>query len=213
MPFWRRLARWILFSLGERTEVFGFEVRAILLDRTSLPTIINKLTSALELLATHAPVRLAALRRDVSQIVVLPLPNLASYTHWDRVCMLNCDVVTWTKAEPDWIALLLVHEGTHARLRRAGFGNEDAVRARIERICITAELIVAQRLPNAKIYKKVAEARLDRPPSEYTDEARRLRESEHLDTLGANLRRNGVAGRFLYWISRPIIRALSGRAA
>ena len=100
---------------------------------------------------------------------------------------------------PEQVALTLVHEGTHARLLRAGFKYDETVRARIEHVCILTEILVARRLPASDELVAAASRRLARPTEFWSNAAFRARDLEQLAQLGPAAR---SAGRIAGWVAR-----------
>jgi hypothetical protein len=77
---------------------------------------------------------------------------------------------------PEQIASTIVHEATHARLRRCGIGYDEAIRARVEAICFRREIAFADSLPDGALSRDEAERNLTlRPPSDWTNDAMRDR--------------------------------------
>jgi hypothetical protein len=54
-----------------------------------------------------------------------------------------------------------VHEATHARLHRRGVGYEEALRARVEAICLRREIAFAAKLPDGKQLRESAKRALE----------------------------------------------------
>jgi len=93
------------------------------------------------------------------------------------------------------LALMIVHEATHARLSRAGFRYLGECRERIERICVAAEIAFAQRVPGSEAAVEKARALLE---SEWWNP-----QNSAEDTI-AELRKRGVPA----WVA-TILRRLS----
>jgi hypothetical protein len=136
------------FRLSHRISVSGFDARVAPSTAAEREYIREKLHAALQLIQLHAPVRFAYLRRDVLRIYVGPIPALGQWITDAKMCALNFDYLQRSSTVPGRLALTIIHEGMHARLRRAGFGYDESVRARIEDLCICAEVIVARRVPD-----------------------------------------------------------------
>jgi hypothetical protein len=162
------------------------------------------LSEALELVATHAPVRYRHLRRDFPRILVGATLNAGESHHKVGICLLGFDTVVGQNTTPAGLAMTLVHEGTHARLARAGFEYDEGDRPRIERLCVLAELILARRLREAAHLVSLAEGKLQRPAGFWSDEAFRAR-------AVTGLRNMGWYGRPVAAIARLLIRLRFGR--
>lgn len=63
------------------------------------------------------------------------------------MCFLRADYVL--SRHPGFIAMLIVHEATHARMRRLSHATPER-RWRMERICIGAEIAFAMRVPGVE---------------------------------------------------------------
>lgn len=70
----------------------------------------------------------------------------AEFNHWNWACSIQRGRFSDPETRNEDIALILVHEATHARLSKFGFGYDEALRARIEAICHRRELAFAKRL-------------------------------------------------------------------
>jgi hypothetical protein len=55
-----------------------------------------------------------------------------------------------------------VHEATHARLMRCGIGYDEALRARVEAVCMRREIAFAAKLPDGKEITDRAKDNLER---------------------------------------------------
>ena len=69
------------------------------------------------------------------------------------------------------IAAVIVHEATHARLWRCGFGYDEDERHRIEAICVRRELAFARRLPDGRRLREFAQEALAISPRYWTNMA------------------------------------------
>lgn len=186
------------FRFGRRHAAHGFDVRALLPDRGERAAIFGKVDAALALLAAHDPLRYGYLRRDVRRIWVTGLPAAtAQYLAELGMCVLDFDYVAAAATTPEHVAQTLVHEGAHARLRRAGFGYGEAVRARVERVCVGQEAALARKLPGGAALVADAEARLEYPAGFFTNAAGRQRELAELPRLGRG-------ARLAFWLARAL---------
>jgi hypothetical protein len=119
------------------------------------------------------------------------------------------EFVVASDTTPIKIALVLVHEGMHARLARAGFAYDDTVRARIERLCAKAEVLLANRVPGGDEQASWARTRLSWPDTMWSRAAIEERQRRTLQALGWE-------GRLAYRVTatlRSIRERLSRRAA
>ena len=86
-------------------------------------------------------------------------------------CMLDERFVQADTTDAPLLAAVIVHEATHARLWRYGFGYNEEQRERIEAICLRRELAFARRLPDGQKAAQSAEEMLASSPSYLTDKA------------------------------------------
>jgi hypothetical protein len=124
------------------------------------------------------------------------------------MCLLRFEYVLDPRTTPTQLAMTLVHEGTHARLLRAGFPYRERLRRRVERLCVLAEIIFASRLPDAEAEVQEAEKRLDLS-DEYWSDLAQDRRAHNL------LWQRGLLGKVGYCIVWPVVylRALRRRRA
>ena len=209
LPASARFVRFV-FRWSRPLPVADFDVRATLPDTVQQRRIRQQLGAALDLVRSHAPLRYAYLNRDLPRILVGPSHGLGECHAAVGICLLKFEYVVADATTPQELALTLVHEGTHARLDRAGVGYVGAERrARIERLCTQAELILAQRVPGGEAAAAYARQRLEWPTSMWTDEAFSDRRREALQALGWE-------GRLAYRVSSAFARVrkrFDGRAA
>ena len=109
--------------------------------------VFAKVAEALGLLARYAPRISARMRRDVKQFLFAGVSG-GRYLVGLRTMMIGVDYAR--RAPPLDLAMMFVHEATHARLARAGFRYLEPCRERIERICIAAEIAFAERVPGSE---------------------------------------------------------------
>jgi hypothetical protein len=189
----------LTFPLGRRALVRGFDVRALLPTDAEWQLIQERIARALGIVESHSPVRYQHLERDVHRIWITGIPSRAAYVHDHQMCVLDFDYVVANDTRPEQLALSLVHEGTHARLRRRGFGYHAPIRARIERVCIRSELMVARRLSGSDDLVAEKEERLRWDDEEWSDATIHR---EHVD----HVRGLGFSGQSAYAITRFLLR-------
>lgn len=105
-----------------------------------------KLREACMLIKRTSPWRFSQIERDLDVLFVVYRLG-ARYVPELRACMLGEEYLTRPAAE---IAMTIIHEGTHARLWKCGFGYDVPVRERIERICVRMEVSFARRVPGTE---------------------------------------------------------------
>jgi hypothetical protein len=137
-------------------------------DESVKKSTVNVKT-AVALLDKYDPVRFRRICRDLGNgIIVFPTPGTAraEYHRDVDVCFLKGDFVL--SGHPGFIALSIVHEATHARMRRLSHA-DPARRARMERICINAQIAFASHVPGVSATIDELRARQSRVnASDYT---------------------------------------------
>ena len=115
------------------------------LEKSDLP-LLKPVEDALTLIEMHDPLRYRRILCDLKGIWVVPLPGaLGSYNGRRKLCSLSQSFVGSSSTEA--IASTIVHEATHARLRRRSIGYDEDLRGRVERACMRQELAFVRRLP------------------------------------------------------------------
>lgn len=183
----RLLARPVRFAflrlaglISPRREIAGFEVVDLRVDDGD-PWVFSTVGDVLGLIARIDPLRFARMQRDIRRIVVLRAGGAAgSYWHDWKACVLDSrhlrdDSVAST-------AMTLAHEATHARLRRRGFRYRGALKPRIERLCIEAEITLGGKITGAE--ELVAQARRDLDRVWWSDGQMVQRQDAQLRLLG-----------------------------
>ena len=182
----------LIFRLSRSLPVPGFTVRATLPTGSDAALITERLCAALELVQRHSPIRHACLQRDLPCILVGATHNQGECHASIGLCLLRFDHLVAENTTPEDIALLLVHEGMHARLIRAGLRYSGENRARIECLCAKAEWLLATRIGSPRLIGS-AEQHRAWPAEMWTDQA-------DTDRRAAALQRLGVEGRVGYWL-------------
>jgi hypothetical protein len=111
-----------------------------------------------------------------------------------QMCILDRDYFCRDDVSASRMALTIVHEATHARLCNLKIKYTEDIRDRVEQICIKSEIAFAKRLPDGQKLVEMAESKLKRPKSFYTDAQLQQR---NLDALAA-LRKKTWVARILY---------------
>jgi hypothetical protein len=168
--------------------------------------VMRRVEEALRLIKTHDERRYKRLIGDLDRVWVRLVPGgLGKYTHSLGACELDERFVL-AETSPEMIAATIVHEATHARLWRCGFGYDENVRGRVEAVCIRRELAFARRLPNGELVYEQAQDALSNPPATWTDTAVRDRDLE--GSVHA-LRHLGAPD----WVVRALLAARAWRSA
>jgi hypothetical protein len=123
----------------------------------------GRVEGALSLIKTYDRVRYGRLIRDVERVWVCLIPSggVAAYNGSIRTCQLDTRFVLSETSTPEVVASAIVHEATHARLRRCGIGYEEGVRARVEAVCFRREIAFTAKLPNGQEARDLAERYLE----------------------------------------------------
>jgi len=128
---------------------------------------LQRVEAALELIEHFAPLHYRRVKNSLSRIWVQLVPHGAGcYVHSLNACVLDERVVASETASLEWIASVIVHEATHARLEKLGIRYDEAVRHRIERICARRELDFALHLSGVDALLEEINWRLDRSDDE-----------------------------------------------
>lgn len=123
---------------------FQFLVEAEIAESTR--AAVAKVADALNLIHRIDHRKFVQVRRDMPRILVKREAK-NRYWHITGTCVLKYpDLLQRSDAR---IALILIHEATHARLHRAGIRSWPHIRERLERVCIKAEYRFAKRLEAA----------------------------------------------------------------
>jgi len=123
--------------------------------------ILRRIEAALSLIKRYDRVRCDRLIRDLRRVWVLVLPTgLACFDHRIGACEIDTRYFLAATTTPELIASTIVHEATHARLWRLGFGYDEGLRPRIEAICMRRQLAFAAKLPDGAPARDQAERTL-----------------------------------------------------
>lgn len=136
-----------IYRLGcVRCDISGLIVYLPHSSRQEFDRSEANVRGAVWILDRFDPLRMRRIRRDLSSgIVVVPGTSSAHYIRDIGVCVLNAKrVLEGTQLST---ALSIVHEAAHARMRHLP-NNTPERRARMERICIGAEIGFVSRLPD-----------------------------------------------------------------
>lgn len=127
-------------------------------DKRQDQRLLDRVEEALALIKRYDRLRYDRLSRDLKRVWVHVIPGgFGSYNEAFAACELDPRFVLPETTSPELIAATIVHEATHSRLLRCGIGYEEAVRARVEAVCLRREIGFAAKLPNGAEVKEVAE--------------------------------------------------------
>ena len=169
------------------------------------PTL-ERVERALALIRTHDPLSYRRVLRELERVWVTVLTGPQGlYRASIRACALDTRFVQGASAE--LIASTIVHEATHARLARCGIVYDEALRVRIESVCVRRQRAFAAKLPQGEPARQQARDQLaGLAPETYTDQA--FAERTHRGEVEA-LEYLGVPD----WLIRTLFRARDWRLA
>ena len=113
---------------------------------------LRRVEEALQLIKCHDALSYARITRNLDRIWVNLLPSARA--HYDtsiNACVFDERHVLSETTTIEQIASTIIHEATHARLEGWGIFYAEAMRARIEAICLRRELSFLRKLPNTEI--------------------------------------------------------------
>lgn len=167
-------------ALSERAKVEGFEVADLRVGQHD-SALMERVAGVIRFVVLTDPRRARRMSRDVRRVVLMDLGGAGgSYLAEIDACALDPNQVREQPIEAT--AVVLVHEATHARIRKAGIQYDAAMRGRIEEICVKEEMAFARRFANGAAYIASARQALEHPWWSVADE--RLREERQLRSLG-----------------------------
>jgi hypothetical protein len=167
----RKLADRLLIRLSPSIRVDGLWIGAFCGDEQQVFEILR---SALELIQKHDPSRYKRIIREFDKVWVISLPGHPAYfVPAIRRCMIDDRYLLSSPIE--FIASSLVHEATHGRLTRCGFGYSEDIRYRVERLCIRQERAFATRIPNNEPLLDRINRKLMIPADHWTDQNTKVR--------------------------------------
>lgn len=143
----RTLLRWIAILIAEKRVVRGIRVVNMPMHDADEPAF-EKVVDVIELIHRHDPARGRRVARDVRYVLVTRTATSGG-EYWPnpRCVLVNASNVC--RQVPEAIAMIVVHEATHARLWRMGVGRFPDV-GRLEHTCVEAEITFARRVPGTE---------------------------------------------------------------
>lgn len=150
-----RLAHWLyamVFALSRKRQMHGISVASSRIGVHDVDRSLDKVERALQAIADYDPPRYAHITRDMQRIWIGPIPNYARGQWIDelRLCMLRDSFVADDDVSVAYVAALIVHEGTHARVARAGISFDEQIRPRVERLCIKSQIAFSRKHPDGE---------------------------------------------------------------
>ncbi|MEJ7809359.1 MAG: hypothetical protein WKG32_02980 [Gemmatimonadaceae bacterium] len=178
----------LLVWLSNRREVGGVEV-CVAGTSMEANSVSHKVEAALRLIAQNDPALAGQICRDVRRLLFTETSG-GHYLAGIETCRIGLAYAT--RVPPIELAMMIVHEATHARLAKGGalYLGED--RGRIEHICVEAEIAFAERIPGSEHAVQKARALLK---TEWWDA------EKHSERTVSDLRQRGVPE----WIAQRIV--------
>jgi len=173
LPSWQQ--RWYaqgVASFGRSHR--GLPLSTAIWDDAIEGEALSKISAALDVIAATSPEHIARLPDLVHSITVIRLPTALGAWRSDlRAIVLDRDFVLEADTTPAYLASVIVHEMTHARLERAGLGCKGTRKLRCERVCLLAERNFLARMRDAEERERLEEInqRYLMAPPEFWSEA------------------------------------------
>ena len=145
----------------ERYTICDFPVRVIN-TRPDIDTaqVLERLSRALDLIATHVPRRFRRMRQDLAGFVIQRFPCRGAFFPLERECLVELTFTVNPQHTAAEIAASIVHEATHARVAQMCGVLPPDQRPREERLCRAAELELGLALPNGQVVVERARSAL-----------------------------------------------------
>jgi hypothetical protein len=200
---------WLLYYLGwrfaqlvaARRDIKGVAVYAITFDDGRKEECFSRIEAALDLIEHYDPSRWRSVRAVFNSIFVLGNRSILGRCHHRlRMCEISESFVVSKDASPERIASVIVHEAMHAHLLNRGVPYTSELRARIERLCTTAEIAFLKRVPTGGEVLKVLRRRMSWPDELWSEQVAIRRQLDELQRLGTP-----------QWIVRLIEKRVIGR--
>jgi hypothetical protein len=138
---WRLIIRFSHAAIAD-----GIEMR-VFAEAGDADVVFSGAADALRLIAGTDPNRYRRIRRDVDRLLFTSASG-GRYLPRLRTCCISIDYAM-RKSTLD-LAMMIVHEATHARLWTLGCRYEEGEREQVERTCVNAEVAFASRIAGAE---------------------------------------------------------------
>jgi len=184
--------------------------------------VLCLLREALSLIKLHDPLRYSRLTRDLERVWAQNPSHhaIAGFEYRLGACALNAQFVLAEATTLERLASTIVHEATHARLWNRGIRYDEAIRPRVEAVCVRRELAFAAKLPNGTQLLETTEQALawcngDNLSNKAFERRREQQDVDELHRLGVPnwLVRAIVALAHVIWALRRSFRSVARRAA
>lgn len=132
--------------LYHRDEHRGFEL-VNTADDHLYEAFVEKLDQGLDVIQYFDPLLFRRIRQSIKRFIFVP----GGGDHYSPVLEAHMmDASTLIQQTNLYTALLIVHEATHARLERRGISMTQLNAARVERLCVDAQVNFARRVPGGE---------------------------------------------------------------
>jgi hypothetical protein len=196
----RSLIDRILLWMSSGKDIDGLWVGT----ETEAERVLPRVEAALGLIKTHDRQRYDRIVADLDRVWVRLLTTyVAQFSPSWSACFLDERFVLGDTTDAAHIAAAIVHEATHARLWRCGFGYDEEVRQRVEAVCVRREVAFANKLPDGERIRAVAAEALALSPTYWTSVAAQERHYEGSLQALHYLRYD--------WLARPLLAILKWR--
>ena len=196
----RSLIDRILLWMSSGKDIDGLWVGT----ETEAERVLPRVEAALGLIKTHDRQRYDRIVADLDRVWVRLLTTyVAQFSPSWSACFLDERFVLGDTTVAAHIAAAIVHEATHARLWRCGFGYDEEVRQRVEAVCVRREVAFANKLPDGERIRAVAAEALALSPTYWTGVAAQERHYEGSLQALHYLRYD--------WLARPLLAILKWR--
>ena len=196
----RSLIDRILLWMSSGKDIDGLWVGT----ETEAERVLPRVEAALGLIKTHDRQRYDRIVADLDRVWVRLLTTyVAQFSPSWSACFLDERFVLGDTTDAAHIAAAIVHEATHARLWRCGFGYDEEVRQRVEAVCVRREVAFANKLPDGERIRAVAAEALALSPTYWTGVAAQERHYEGSLQALHYLRYD--------WLARPLLAILKWR--
>jgi hypothetical protein len=174
-----------LFRGADKKTIYGIVV-GTLAETGDHQIVFDKVEQSLRLIEFYEVRQFVQIQRHIKSIFIFGDPTARGRWHQElQMCELNEEFVRDEDTSVAQIASVIVHEATHARLMRYGFGYEEPKRLRIEHICFSAQRAFARRLPNAdELLTEIEETKSYYGEAYFSDAGQRDANLEGLRILG-----------------------------
>ncbi|MGV3551817.1 hypothetical protein [Rhizobium sp.] len=151
-------------------------------DKKDAPALLKNVREALELIRDTDSYRYRRVVKRLNRIIIHPLPHHGEYIRELRRCTISSALAK--SGDIKKIALIIIHESTHAELYDRGIGYSPETRARVEDVCARQEIAFGRKFDNSVELLREAEARLTYPEEVWSNEAISKRELDWMEQQG-----------------------------